>query len=265
MMVMLNGRLVPPEEALVRADSPAFQYGLGVFQTLRTYPPAGIFRPQAHLERLVESARILEIPLVVPLADMEDMLLRMADCASQTDPAAPLRFKLVMTGHDVILTAQPLTVNPVLCQGVALLPVEGCRSLPAVKALAYLDSLVPHRKAELAGCHDALLVDPQGMISEGAFSNVFWFEGERLLTRKEGVLPGVTRQAVMESSPFPVEWGEVSLERVQTMPEVFLTQTTTGVLPVTSIGGQPVGRGTPGPRTLEVMTAFDALTKKERR
>ena len=97
-----------------------------------------------------------------------------------------------------------------------------------------------------------VLRDASGAIAEGPGYNVFGYVDRRWLTPASGTLAGVTRRAVIEligEAGDVVEEGRLTGGDLRRAAEVLVTSTAGGVMPVTLIDGQPVGTGTPGPRT----------------
>lgn len=72
---------------------------------------------------------------------------------------------------------------------------------------------------------------------------MFWFEGEVLCTRENGVLEGITRETVFEINPFVLEFKKIEINQLLQVDEVFLTQTTNGIVPVVEIDGEKIGSG----------------------
>jgi len=87
--------------------------------------------------------------------------------------------------------------------------------------------------------------------------------GERLITPDTGILPGITRQVVLDlaAGVFDVEKRRLSLQDLHAMDEVFITSSTREIVPVIRIDEETVGRGKPGSRTLKLMSRFSELTQ----
>jgi branched-subunit amino acid aminotransferase/4-amino-4-deoxychorismate lyase len=105
--------------------------------------------------------------------------------------------------------------------------------------------------AQRRGADDALLVDPAGVVLEAPTANVWWREGERLLTPTLDlpILAGITRAVLVELAPaagYRLEEGVFRLERLAAADEVFLSSSVREVMPVTAIDGAAVAEGAPG-------------------
>jgi branched-chain amino acid aminotransferase len=139
---------------------------------------------------------------------------------------------------------------------------------PAIKSISRLASVLARRDAQVDGAHEAVLLDARGHLTEGTASNLFVVENGRLATPRipEGGLPGITRQTVLElARRAGIESGEETLPaaRLPRVDEVFLTNTSWELLPVTRIDAQAVGTGRPGPVTRDLHARYRALIRLE--
>lgn len=123
---------------------------------------------------------------------------------------------------------------------------------PRVKNYHWLDMEVAQLDAYDHGAQLAVLRDETGAITEGPGFNVFARVDGRWLTPAGGTLAGITRRSVIElaaEAGEPVTEGRLTPGDLRRAAEVLITSTAGGIMPVTLIDGQPVGAGTPGPRT----------------
>ncbi len=130
-----------------------------------------------------------------------------------------------------------------------------------LKTLSYTDTVMALIEARAGGADDALVLDTAGHLCEGTSSNVFVVANDVVHTppRSCGVLPGVTRQAVLgilEASQIPVIEAPMSPGVLGTADEVFLTSSLREIAPVTRVGDRPVGSGQPGPIARQVFAAY---------
>ena len=203
----VNGRLLAPGEPAIAAADRGFLYGEGLFETMRAYR-GRIFRLGRHLDRLIAAAP--ELGFVPPRRELLERATAEALAASGMSEAA---VRLTVTPGPV-QAASPTVV--VLVRDLALPPAEcyqaGCRAVtvPAAqaagtplrrtKSLNYLDKLLAQRGAARAGAHEAIIIDPDGCVVEGGMRNVFAVIAGGLVTPplSRGLLPGVTREAILE-------------------------------------------------------------------
>lgn len=109
------------------------------------------------------------------------------------------------------------------------------------------------------GAELVVLRDSSGALSEGPGYNVFAYWDGAWHTPGHGVLAGITRRSVIElieDSQARMEQGPVSAEQLRGASEVLVTSTAGGVMPVTTIDGEPVGSGAPGPLSQDLRRRY---------
>jgi branched-chain amino acid aminotransferase len=285
-VVSLDGRLVPPDQAVVSVLDRGFLLGESVYEVLRTYGGTP-FEEGPHLARLAGSARLAALPLPWDEARLGAEVRRAVSASLGGDPpdpaAAPWNVgersaRLVVTrgGGEaapgvpprVIVIAEPLRAPPRAAyrDGVAaiLSPVDRGGDEPAAKTGARLAHARAQRAAREAGAHEALFLGSDGTVTEGASSNLFAVRGGRLLTPplEAGLLAGVTRAVVLRlarAAGLPVTEERLDPAALRTADELFITSTAREVLPVVRLEGAPVGDGRPGPVTRRLHAAFRRL------
>jgi branched-chain amino acid aminotransferase len=276
--VMIDGRIVPPERALVSVFDRGFLYGDSVFESLRTY--GGVpFALGDHLARLERSAARVFIALPVSLAVLRAEILSALN--SHGSPESYLRVTLTRgigraLGLDPELAEQPLRV--VLVATLSVPPAElyerGMAAItfraerpsdaPAVadaKIGNYLLAVLAMRAARAEGAGEALLEDENGYILEGSTSNLFAVFAGTLLTPPEtaAILPGITRAhtlAIAADMGLAIELRTPLKRELLQADEVFISSSIRELAPVVSIDGQRVGPGVPGPITRELLRRF---------
>jgi branched-chain amino acid aminotransferase len=143
------------------------------------------------------------------------------------------------------------------------------RSITAgLKTLAYTESVAAAVEAHRGGANESIFLDTDDHCSEATASNLFVCMGDELLTPPVscGVLPGVTREAVMEvarAAGLRVDERPFGLDQLTGGDEAFLTSSLRGVAPLLRVGGEWIGSGRPGARTGELAAAYDALLARE--
>ena len=83
-----------------------------------------------------------------------------------------------------------------------------------------------------------------------------------LFTRKDKVLPGVTRKTVIRNSPFPVKYDKLNILDIKGIDELFLTNSGSGIIPVTKIDSIILSKGLPGPITLKLLRLLKSWSNK---
>ena len=138
---------------------------------------------------------------------------------------------------------------------------------PTVKNYHWLDLELGLYEAYDRGGETVILVDREDNVVEGPGFNVFAVKEGGIATPSRGVLEGITRKTIIELADeheIALEQRAVPAEEVRRADEVFLTSTAGGVIPVTTVDGEPVGDGAPGPVTLRLREAYWNLHKDPR-
>ena len=135
--------------------------------------------------------------------------------------------------------------------------------LPGVKSTSYAVNIAAQEEARRRGADDAVFLSLEGIVLEGPISNIWFREGERVLTPALGlgILAGVTREALLDAlaaAQVDIEQGEYRLARLAAADEVFTTSSVREVMPVVALDGRPVGDGRPGPMAAQMQAALRA-------
>lgn len=280
-IIYLNGEFVPGEEARISVFDHGFLYGDGVFEGLRAYG-GRVFRLDEHLTRLYESAKsiMLDIPEnydemkaatleTVRRNNLRDAYLRLVVSRGTgdlgLDPRKCPKATTVIIASSIVLYPQELYEK-----GLSIITVATRRNVPdaldpKIKSLNYLNNVLVKIEANRAGVMEAVMLNAQGYVSEGTADNIFIVRRGRVLTPPAyvGALEGITRQVVMELSEQcgrPVFELPFTRHDLYVAEECFLTGTAAEVIPVIEVDGRTIGKGAPGPLTLDLMKRFHALT-----
>lgn len=256
MIILFNNRFVSIKDAKVSAVSDTFLRGYGLFETLRTYNKK-LFQARPHVDRLFGSAKFIGLKMRYSRTEILAMLKKVVAKARLNDQ----RLRILVINEGVIVTSEPLTIDTKVYKGVACETVKCYRSVPEIKSISYIGPYLSHEKAVKHGCFEAILTNASGYIFEGAYSNVFWFDGDRLCTRKHSVLPGITAELIMKNPIFKMKFDKITAGELCKKKEVFLTQTSTGIVPVIKVNGCKIGNGKVGEKTKKLMEYFFDKTK----
>lgn len=289
--VWLNGHFVPAIEARVPVFDAGLQHGVGLFETMQARN-GRVFRVESHLRRLHESAKALSL---IPnlLTD------RLAHATRETVERSGLRdarVRLTITGGSLNLLAREHRPPPIFTTMIVAQPTvvfkeaayeRGVSVLIAEPRLNPTDPMGGHKTinywlrlsvlhaAGAAGKDEALWFTTGGRLVGASVGNAFVVRDGLIMTPPvrsavEGhpVLPGITRAAVIELAAregFRTEERHLTLPEVLAADEIFLTNSTWGVLPVSSIEGQEIGNGVAGPFAMRFRTLLTRLIEAETR
>jgi branched-chain amino acid aminotransferase len=277
----VNGLRVDPTGPALSVWDRGFTLADGCFETMRAYGGT-IFRLDAHLARLAATAERLAI-LVPPHLDATIADVARAVWAERADATVRLTLtRGVGSGFATETGGPPTTVvsanwlkaihADLYTRGLQVRIADGRRNefapTAGLKTLSYTDAVIALAAARAHGADDALLLDTEGHLSEGSASNVFLVIRGVVHTPplRCGVLPGITRAAVLEilaGLDMPIEETPVPAGAVLVADEMFLTSSLREIAPVTGVDGRPVGTGTVGPITDRVRAAFQQLVGAE--
>lgn len=280
MIVWLNGRCTPAAEARVPLLDGGYLYGDGVYETLRVYAgrPFDLGGHLARMERNLEAlefawrpdAAVLRAALAEVLAanGWEQVDARARITVSRgADPDDPMP----LSGHRELTPTVSLVVRPAgdreaawQRDGIAVLsmPAAFARgNFPHLKTLNSLPTVTALRRARAAGCDEALLVDAEGRVLEGATSNVFLVRGTALATPPLdlGLLAGRTRALILDlAADLDLTTREEAFTPADlaAADEAFLCGSVKEVVPITAVDGKRAGGGRPGPVTRRIQAAY---------
>jgi 4-amino-4-deoxychorismate lyase len=234
--VAVAGRgLVDPGEPVFAADDEALLRGRSVFETVRVYGGRP-FRLDEHLARLATSSE--RVRLAAPDAAECRRLAELVIGAGDGD--GDLALRLYWTGRTLVATAG--SIDPELeaqrARGIRLAVVHwSTGALASAKSMSYAENMGAQDAAVAAGADDALLVGRDGTVLEAPTANVFWREGDRLLTPSLDlpILAGVTRAVLLEISDLVTEEGAFPLQRLLEADELFICSSIREVMPVVAV------------------------------
>jgi branched-chain amino acid aminotransferase len=264
----INGRYVDEAEATVPASDLGVLRGYGIFDYTRTYRGGVPFRLDDHLQRLQRSADLIEMDLPWEPDDLTQVILD--TIARNDEPEYEVRIVVTGGANDDHITpqnqpslmvfARHLEPPPLdwYSEGRALRTTPASRWMPEAKTTNYIAAVMARKAAKAAGAIEALYVSESGHALEGTTTNVFAVRHGRLITPADGILPGVTRQVVLEIAPglMEVETRPLPLTELLAADEVFITSSSKEVLPIVAIDGQAIGNGRPGRHTLALLNRF---------
>jgi branched-chain amino acid aminotransferase len=256
MYVYLNGKIVPSKEAVVSVFDHGFLYGDGIYETMRVYDGV-VFKLDEHLGRLFRSASL--IGLTIPF-DTDHLKI----AVYETLIANTLRNAYVRL--TVSRGRGPVGLDPELCSeptfviiaqelkeyprafyenGLTVTISETRRNLkeainPRIKSLNFLNNILAKIEAKKSGAYEALMLNARGKLTEGTISNLFFLKDGIVCTPSLacGILDGITRGIVIELAGregLNVKEGAFTKTDLYSAEEVFLTNTTMEVMPVSKV------------------------------
>jgi len=291
----LNGIMLPAGQARLSAEDAAVQHAVGLFETMSVYH-GQVFRLKSHLNRLIQSADVLGMNRNLDRQNLE-YAVKKSISHNQPEQArlrltvSPGPLSLLCDDHGkaavatptvMVTAAEPIEYDPLYFeQGITVRVGPGAANpfdpVAGHKTLAYWARLRTLREAAVMGAGEVIWLNISNHLASGAISNIFLVKNGELLTPfargdeveralPAPVLPGITRQAILElaeTKNIPVRRCMLSIHDLLQADEVFLTNSSWQVLPVGRVEKEPVGTGNVGAITNRLRTALLDLVAHE--
>tara|TARA_B100000686_G_scaffold343998_1_gene425823 strand:+ start:949 stop:1866 length:918 start_codon:yes stop_codon:yes gene_type:complete len=291
--IWIDGDLVPWEEARVHVLTHTLHYGLGVFEGIRCYRTerkgSAIFRLDEHVERLFNSAKILGIEIPFKKKEIINAIIKVVAVNKLVE--CYIRPIVFLGDNKIGLNPNGVNVRVAVAAWPwgAYLGKEGLNkgirvrissftghhvniSMTRAKACGYyINSILAKAEAVRDGYDEAILLDPNGYVSEGSGENLFLFYRGVLMTPNLscGSLEGITRDAVLKICKVlkvTVEEKMITRDELYLADEIFLTGTAAEITPVREVEGRVIGKGKRGEMTHQIQkTFFEVVQGKQSR
>lgn len=264
-----NGKILPVEEAVIPLSSIEYSYGFGVYETLRV-SNGQVYFLKDHLERLMESAKIIGLEHGFTENDIAEHFNQII----LKNNAETCNVKMLLIGAPkkdeaqlFIICLNPLFPDKKLYRdGATMTTYKYERVFPHAKTLNMLQSYLAYRKAKEVGAYDALLINNDGLITEGTRTNFFCIKDKTIFTpREKDILLGVTRKVLLKVAKdggYEVAERDIKTDDISNYDGAFISSTSSKIIPIKQIDDIVLN---PQPNTLmELMNLFDDfLTKCE--
>ena len=283
LVIYVNGRLVPKDEAVVSVYDSGFMLGDGMWEGMRLYDGDWAFF-DAHMDRLFDSLKAVSLDPGVDREGLRDILDRTAEANGMTSDAhcrlmitrgrkaKPFQHpKLSRSGPTIVaIVEHSVPSEALMSRGIRLASVPQVRGLPnsqdpKFNSHSKLNCVIACLQAEEAGADEALMLDPHGFVNTTNACNFFIIrKGEVWTSTGDYCMNGVTRANVIRlcrENGIPVLEKNFSLYEAYGADEAFLTGTFGAQTPVAEIDGKPIGEGA-GPLTRRIRELYKGLVAK---
>ncbi len=287
--IWFNGEFVDWKEASVHALSHVVHYGSSVFEGIRCYDTkkgSAVFRLPEHVQRLYNSAKIYRMGIPYTQEEFSKAIM---DTIKINDLKECYIRPAIFRGYE------ELGVYPLNCPVECLIAVWAWGTYLGVEAIEqgvdvgvstwrrmapntmpnmakagsnYMNSQLAKMEAVSHGYDEAIMLDYQGMVSEGSGENIFIVNDGDLYTppRASSLLPGITRDSVItlaNQMDLTVKEEEIPREMLYIADEIFLTGTAAEITPIRSVDRITVGSGVRGDITKKIQDDFFAILNGE--
>lgn len=283
--IWMDGELVDWDDATIHVLTPSLHYGWAVFEGMRAYAtdrgPA-IFQHRAHVERLYRSAQVLSMQ--IPYSPDEILEGSRDLCRVNGQDSYYIRPLAYLGYGEMGLNPMPSQVRVMIAVWPwgAYLGEEGIKNGVRAKVSSwqrmganiiptgtkasgvYVNSSLAKMEAAKAGYDEAIMLNEHGRVAEGSGENVFVVRDGVLVTppTSEGVLPGITRAAILDLArdrDIPVEQTPLLRQDLYTADEAFFTGTAAEIVPIRSVDDRVIGP--PGPITKQLQDVFFSVVR----
>lgn len=264
----IDGQFVDDAAASISVKDIVVLRGFGAFTFLSTYNKRP-FQLKEHVRRLASSAENIGMELNHSNAEICAIVEETVRRNSHHDES---NIRIVCSGG---ITADGVTpkgkgilmvmVTPRLVlpdwwytRGGKAITVDIERFMPQAKSTNYLPAVYALRQAKKQQAIEAIYVDRHNRILEGTTTNFYFFKDDTLVTPADGILPGITRQVVLELARghFELQLRDIDRGELAAMEEVFISASNKEVVPIVEVDDLTIGDGVPGKNTRKIMQLF---------
>lgn len=276
--IIFNGEIVEKSEVNIDIEDRGYQFGDGIYEVIRVYN-GHLFTKDEHIQRLYESAE--KISIRIPFSK-KDLMQRLEELVETNQLDTGIIYLQITRGtytrqhgfpsEEIIPTYVAYTREMPIPQvsmdnGVKGLLVEDIRWLRCdIKSLNLLGNILAKQQAAEAGCYEAIQHRGEE-ITEGSSSNVFIVKDNCVITRPATnlILNGITRQVILKlCKENGIEYKEqiFTVNDLKQADEVFISSTTSEVMPIVQINELQINSGTPGKVTKKLQNLFKREIEK---
>jgi branched-chain amino acid aminotransferase len=279
--IWMDGQFVDWRKANIHVLTHTLHYGMGIFEGVRCYETgsgSAIFRLKDHTQRLLNSAKIFQMNIGY---SKEELMQAQLETVRRNKLKSCYIRPIVWVGSERLGIA---TNNNKIHMAIAAWPwgaylgeeglAKGIRvktssftrhhvNVSMVRAKAsgyYINSILAHQEVCGMGYDEALLLDTEGYVSEGAGENLFIVKSGRLFTPDlASCLDGITRDSVITiAKDFGIEIVEkrITRDEIYCADEAFFTGTAAEVTPIRELDDRSIGEGQRGPITEKIQACF---------
>ena len=279
MTALINGKFVPPEQAVVSVIDRSFLYGDGVFETIPVYNRKP-FRWAQHLERLTRGADFLKIRLDFAPKELRVLASELIERNQVANAVLRVTLSRGMgeRGYSpkgaespiVVMTLHPM--EPVDPQNPPCWRLKtSSYKLPASDPLSSFKTnnrllqVLARAEAEEADADDALMLNTNGEVAETSSANLFWIYRDTVYTTPtgRGALPGITRAVVLElcqALNLPTNKRVIKPESLRKSDGLFLSLSSLGIVPVSAIDEETMPSS---PIVEKIRTTYCEIVQRE--
>ena len=276
-----DGHMIEWRDATLHMLTHSLHYGMAIFEGVRAYKTVdgtAIFRLKEHTQRLFNSAKIFQMQLPY---DMETLMAAQRDVVRANQLESCYIRPLAWIGSEKMgVSARGNTIHVSvaawpwgaylgeegLAKGIRVKTSSFTRhhvNVSMVRAKAsgyYINSILANQEVTTEGYDEALLLDTEGYVSEGAGENVFIVKAGKIYTPDlASCLDGITRDSVLTMARdlgIDIIEKRITRDEIYCADEAFFTGTAAEVTPIRELDNRTIGAGSRGPVTEKLQSLF---------
>jgi len=271
----VNGRYLPQREASVNIEDRGYQFADAIYEVVHMHD-GRLVDADRHFDRLDRSLHEIRLPQPMSRAALRRILFETARRNRVREGLLYMQVTRGVARRDHAFPAKPVPPSVVVTiRGLPPYPTDVSSWTASaitqpdqrwarcdIKSTGLLANVLARQAAKEQGALEAILIDSQGMVTEGAATSFWIVDGNGVLrthSLSHAILPGCTRDALvtlMQEEGIAFEESRFSEADMRTAREAFITSATSFVKPILHIDGKPVADGEVGPVTRRLFATF---------
>ena len=270
----VNGRYAPQQQANVHIEDRGYQFADGVYEVICVWDGRPVDYA-GHMKRLTRSLKELRMSAPMSLKALTVVIKEVVEQNRLTQGIIYIQINrgVAPRAHPFPPSVQPSLIvtakhsagpsEAAAQKGVKVVTAPDIRwGRRDIKSVALLPNILAKQRAAEAKAFEALLVTPEDVVTEASAANAWIITRDKTIVTHpatEVILGGITRSTVMtvaRKAGYKIEERAFTLKELLKAKEVFLTGTTTFVMPVVQVDNRTIGNGTPGEFSLDLRQRY---------
>lgn len=241
MYISLNGKLIKNDELLISPKGEGFNYGYGLFETLKIVD-GNICFMEEHFNRLKKSCAELNLKFEYDLCIIQEYANNLVSSCGMSSGSIKIlyakdkdKYNLLMTTNENKYTLEKYKKGFSIC--IASSKRNPYSKLTYIKSNNYLENILEKTIANKKGYDETVFLNTNDNISEGSYTNVFFIKDNIIYTPSIscGILPGIMRDKVIDlinKLSIKIEIGKFKIDDMFKADEIFITNSLMEIMPV---------------------------------
>lgn len=270
----LNGKIIETEKARISPYDLGILRGYCVFDVMCTQNGKP-FLLEDHWKRFQNSAKELDLQVAVGFEKYKNTVLKLI----KLNGFQKSTIRTVLSGGEssdgfslengketfyiLVEKFKDLPID-LYEKGASVVSLEYSRNFPKAKIANYIAAIKNQKKKKKAGALEIVYFKNEKVL-EAATSNFFIVKNGKIITTKEGILIGITRNLVIKlarKNGFKIIEKNISIKEFFSSDEIFLSATNKDIVPIVKVDGKTVGNGKVGEVTKRIINIFEDFVKK---